>query len=80
MTHPVMHASEARANARFRALLWALSHPGSVQQLADEDGMLAIAEALLDLETSYCAPQPELHRQLLHTGARPRPVAEAAYQ
>jgi len=82
MAPPILHAPEARANATFRALLWALSSPGSVQQLpvVGADSMRTIAEALLDLETTYYAPHPALHGQLLRTGARPRPAAEALYQ
>ena len=81
MTYPTMQALEARANTTFRALLWALSHPGSIQKLSTDEGdMLAIAEALLDLETSYYSPDPELHSQLFQTGARPRSAAEAVYQ
>lgn len=81
MTYPTMQTQEARANTTFRALLWALSHPGSIQTIsAGEAGMLAIAEALLDLETSYYSPDPELHSQLFRTGARPRSATEAAYQ
>lgn len=46
---PVPDAFEARTNATFEALMWALSRPGTVQDLPNP-GMTGIAEALLDRE------------------------------
>lgn len=49
MGHPQPSPVEARSNASFDALMWALSRPGLVQQLP-EAGMLGIIEALIDRE------------------------------
>jgi len=85
-----MSAAEARAQATFTALLWALSHPGRVRELPqgppalpgrpDTAAFAAIAECLLDLETSYFCPDVDLDRRLMLTGARPVSPQAAQYQ
>jgi alpha-D-ribose 1-methylphosphonate 5-triphosphate synthase subunit PhnH len=79
---PTFHASEARQHATFTALMWALSYPGRVQTLPTTGltAFAAIAEALVDLETSYYCADPELATLLAQTGGRLLPIAQAAYQ
>jgi len=81
MTHSRMSAGEARAQTTFTALMWALSQPGQALQLP-AGGLVAfsaIAEALIDLETSYFTDHPELHQLLARSGARARPPSAAMY-
>lgn len=78
---PLYTGEEARTRGTFLALLWALSHPGRIQELppADADGFLLIGQALLDLETSYYTPDPALAERLARTGARALEPDLAAY-
>jgi len=82
MPTPALSAAEARAQATFTALMWALSQPGQAQQLPAGGlaAFSAIAEALIDLETSYYTDHPELHQILARSGARARPSSAAMYQ
>lgn len=82
MSVPMHTAAEAQAQATFTALMWALSYPGSVQRLPriPATGILAIAEALVDLETSYYTPDSLLDQQIAQTGARRQGPALALYQ
>lgn len=82
LTTPTMAAAEARQHATFRSLMWALSNPGSAQQLpvGGQAAFAAIGEALLDLETGFFTPHPELYARLAHTGARPLTPDTAPYQ
>lgn len=80
MTHPAYTTAEARTRETFLALMWALSYPGRIQHLPDGgDPFVLIAEALLDLETSYFTPEATLHPLLAHSGAKSLPVETAAY-
>lgn len=81
MQHPVITDIEARTHATFTALLWALSYPGQRRALPEHDqgALFAIAEALIDLETSYHTPARQLDQQLAALGARARPPHEAMY-
>lgn len=73
-------AEEARSRETFLALMWALSHPGSIQKLPTEgDPFHLIAESLLDLETSFYTDNEALRIVLSQTGARNLPVEKAAY-
>jgi len=78
----MLNEPEARAHQTFAALMWALSHPGRVYALPA--GQLAafgaIAEALVDLETSYFTEDAELAVALARTGARARLPRAAMYQ
>lgn len=76
---PIMSAAEARAQATFTALLWAFSHPGRSRELPDADAFAAIAECLLDLETSFFCADTDLRRRLLLYGARPAAPEAAQY-
>jgi alpha-D-ribose 1-methylphosphonate 5-triphosphate synthase subunit PhnH len=82
MTGPARTDFEARAHATFTALMWSLSHPGRPQILpaTGRDAFLAIAEALVDLETSFFTPDPQLDVQIARTGARRRTADTALYQ
>ncbi|WP_299426944.1 phosphonate C-P lyase system protein PhnH [uncultured Meiothermus sp.] len=72
---------EARDQAVFLALMWALSRPGEVQKLetGGANGLEAVGLALLDLETSFYTSDPALYQTFLRLGARPEPPDKAAY-
>jgi alpha-D-ribose 1-methylphosphonate 5-triphosphate synthase subunit PhnH len=78
---PAYTAEEARSRDTFLALMWALSYPGRVYQLPASgwDAYRAIADTLLDLETSFYTPDAALADELLRTGARSLPPDRAAY-
>lgn len=66
--HPAPSEFEARTNATFEALMWALSRPGLTRDLP-APGQAGIVEALLDRECNvYCA-DPDLARIAAATGA-----------
>ena len=65
---PVPDAFETRTNATFEALMWALSRPGTVQNLPAQ-GMAGIAEALLDRECRVFCDDPALAVQIATFGA-----------
>lgn len=80
MDFPMYTETEARPRETFLALMWALSYPGRIQYLPDsEDGFRLIAEALLDLETSYYTPDNVLKNTLAYNGSQALPVEQAAY-
>jgi alpha-D-ribose 1-methylphosphonate 5-triphosphate synthase subunit PhnH len=82
MSIPPYTAQEARARETFLALMGSLSYPGRIHSLpaSGNDAFAAIAEALLDLETSYsAASDPDLLSMLARTGARALPPETAAY-
>ena len=82
MSHPLISEPEGRTQQTFAALMWALSYPGRPQTLAGT-GLARfelIAEALIDLETSYYTADQELAQRLRFTGARAYPPATAQYQ
>jgi alpha-D-ribose 1-methylphosphonate 5-triphosphate synthase subunit PhnH len=82
MPGPRPTAAELRSHATFTALMWALSYPGRPQPLPDggAPAMPLIAEALVDLETSWFTNDPDLRAALARTGGMARPVTEALYQ
>ena len=61
--------TEARSNASFEALMWAMSRPGEKRTLP-EPGLTSIIETLIDLECTVFADSAELNAQLAATGAR----------
>ncbi|MEO1308011.1 MAG: phosphonate C-P lyase system protein PhnH, partial [Pseudomonadota bacterium] len=65
---PVPSAAEARENAAFEALLWALSRPG-VTRLLPEPGEEPIIAALLDRECRVHSAEPRLVAEIMRTGA-----------
>lgn len=66
--HPTPSEFEARTNATYEALIWALSRPG-LQRDLPAPGQAGIVEALLDRECQvYCA-DPELAQNAARTGA-----------
>jgi alpha-D-ribose 1-methylphosphonate 5-triphosphate synthase subunit PhnH len=82
MAAPAISAAEARRHETFTALMWALSQPGQIHRLP-ASGLAAfgaIADALIDLETSYYTDHPALGQLLARTGARALPRWLAMYQ
>lgn len=73
---PVPDAFEARTNATFEALMWALSRPGTVQDLPSPD-VAGIAEALLDRECRVFCDNVLLAGKIASFGAALVPVALA---
>lgn len=82
MALPRMTGPEAKNHETFTALLWATSYPGRSHRLpvAGTAAFAAIADALVDLETSYFTDDAALAPLLLRTGGRSRPAAQAMYQ
>ncbi len=78
-TTPAFTPTEARTRETFLALMWAFSYPGRVQSLPADNPFALIAEALLDLETSYYTPDAALAASLIPTGARNEPLERAEY-
>lgn len=78
---PRMNEPEARMHATFQALMWALSYPGRVHILptGGRYAFAAIAETLIDLETSFFTTDQELQARLARTGARSLPADQARY-
>jgi alpha-D-ribose 1-methylphosphonate 5-triphosphate synthase subunit PhnH len=76
-----MTTLEARLHGTFTALMWALSFPGRVRRLptTGPTAIECIAEALIDLETTYYTPDRELAGRLALTGARAAPHSVAKY-
>jgi alpha-D-ribose 1-methylphosphonate 5-triphosphate synthase subunit PhnH len=81
MATPTMTTTEARLHATFTALMWALSFPGRARRLpaTGPAAIACIAEALIDLETTYYTPDPELAPRLARTGARAASLSVAKY-
>lgn len=73
---PVPDAYEERTNSTFDALMWALSRPGTVQDLPIP-GMVGIAEALLDRECRVYCDDPTLASLVSSFGATLIPVPMA---
>ena len=71
---------EAGTHATFEALMWAFSMPGQVRQLeASQSAFAAIADALLDLETSAFTTDVALETKLRATGAKLKALEDAEY-
>lgn len=76
---------ETRCRETFHVLMNALAHPGQSKRLpiADENTLEAlqvIGQTLLDLETSFYTPDPNLRETLSMTRARFLDCDQAAYQ
>lgn len=81
INQPVYTSDEALTRETFLALMWSLSYPGRAYDLpAETDAFSAIADTLLDLETSYFTPDTVLGASLMRSGARSLPPERAAYQ
>lgn len=72
-------AAEARTNAAFDALLWALSRPGLSRDLPEtgETAEALIVEALLDRECRVYAAEPTLIPVIMRTGAQIAEIEQA---
>lgn len=68
---------EAGTHATFSALMWAFSYPGQTRAL--EGGFVAIADALLDLETSAYTNDAALETHLRSIGAKLKALEDAEY-
>lgn len=68
LTAPTRSADEARANATFDALMWALSRPGRTRSLP-HSGETSLVDALIDRECRVCCADPLLMPHILQTGA-----------
>ena len=83
MNPPTLSDTEARAQSAFTALMWSLAHPGEAQMLearpGDVSGLETIADALLDLETSFYTSSSALEEPIKRTGAKGTSSNEAAY-
>lgn len=66
--HPSHSEFEARTNATYEALMWALSRPGLPRRLP-ASGLAGIAEALLDRECKVFCDEPILAQAIAQTGA-----------
>ena len=66
--HPTPSAFEARTNATYEALMWALARPGLSRTLP-EAGQAGILEALIDRECAVHCTRPEMAAQAARTGA-----------
>lgn len=68
MAAPARSDTEARANATYEALMWALARPGLPRSLPEaSDGV--IVEALIDRECAVFCAAPALSDQVARTGA-----------
>ncbi|TCL08283.1 methylphosphonate degradation complex subunit PhnH [Shimia isoporae] len=68
VTVPIRSADEARGNASFEALMWALSRPGHIKALP-RPGEPSLINALIDRECRVFCADPLLMPQILKTGA-----------
>lgn len=68
VTVPIRSADEARANAGFETLMWALSRPGHIKALP-YSGEASLIDALIDRECRVFCADPLLMPQILQTGA-----------
>lgn len=66
--HPVPSAFEARTNATYEALLWALSRPGLIRDLP-EQGQAQIVQALIDRECAVSCSDPGIEAVAARAGA-----------
>lgn len=80
--HPIMTTREARAQLTFRALAAALAYPGRRQTLpaSGTEAHAAIAESLVDLESSYFTNDRRLDALVGPLGGRRLSVGEAQHQ
>ncbi len=84
MNTPVHTEAEARSRNTFKALIWAFSRPGIVYQLPEHsskfpDNFFAIAETVLDLESSFFTEDIEIADFCTRTTARRERIEEAEY-
>ncbi len=66
--HPIPSDFEARTNATYDALMWALSRPGLIRRMPGH-GQVQFVEALIDRECSVHCADPDLAAIVARTGA-----------
>jgi alpha-D-ribose 1-methylphosphonate 5-triphosphate synthase subunit PhnH len=81
MSHSAYTPIEAEMHLTFMALMWALSYPGRVHILPVEGdkAFYAIADTLLDIETSFYTSDENLIPYFTRNGARCLTPEQAAY-
>ncbi|MEM9955074.1 MAG: phosphonate C-P lyase system protein PhnH [Chloroflexota bacterium] len=81
MTHPAYTANEALTHDTFLALMWSLSYPGRIYSLPSgaSSAFEAIAETLLDIETSFYTTDETAVATFSANGARLLSPERAAY-
>ncbi len=68
--HPVPSDFDARTNATFEALMWALSRPGQIRSLPGPGpGLAHVIDALIDRECAVFCDTPALSAHAIQTGA-----------
>lgn len=78
MQPPYRTEHEALSHEVFTALMWAFSYPGEKQK-TQHANLKAIAETLLDLETSFYAADDEMRKACQRTGSKAKPLKQADY-
>jgi alpha-D-ribose 1-methylphosphonate 5-triphosphate synthase subunit PhnH len=68
LTVALPDAAEARSNATFEALMWAMAWPGEIRELP-APGLAPVVEALIDLECIAYGDSAALRRLIADTGA-----------
>lgn len=84
MQTPVHTPAEARTRSTFLAMMWALSRPGVVFELQEDchtypENFMAVAETVLDLESSFYTEDHTLYDYCIRTTARQETIEEAEY-
>ena len=80
MSHPIYTQDEAIARQTFLALMWSLSYPGKIYELPDNiNPFHAIADTLLDIETSFYTADAHFVDYFRRNGARPLTPDHSAY-
>ncbi|MAU12191.1 MAG: phosphonate C-P lyase system protein PhnH [Anaerolineaceae bacterium] len=80
MSHPAFTLDEQLTRATFLALMWSLSYPGRIYELPENsDPFHAIADTLLDLETTFYTPDSDLALYLGRNSARDVSAERADY-
>ncbi|TKT69850.1 phosphonate C-P lyase system protein PhnH [Aquamicrobium sp. LC103] len=75
---PRPDAGETRDNQTFEALMWAMSRPGKVYEIA-EPGLLSVAMTLVDIEMQVYCDDSALAEAISRTGACKAAADEAGY-
>ena len=81
MSHPIYTESEALSRQTFLALMWSMSYPGRIYDIPSEadNAFYAIADTLLDIETSFYAGDETMTAYFSRNGARALSPERASY-